>query len=323
MAILSSTVSAGDTILASQYNNLRTDLLTGDIAVAGVKTFSGIPVFSAGITINDNSTVAATKKLFFGSDADTYIHEISLNNLQFVAAADIGLTLDGESSPKTADFGWSVTIPSGLFLYFDGGGDTNIRENIANTLQFVVGGNLGLTIDSSQAIYVEATKLLMLDGGDDTYLTESSNDVMDFYTGGVRGFRIDSSSNAVITAAKAFYFDDGVHTFIAETSDNILSFSVGGNTNTLINASGLVCDTLVVNAATKLFIDSGGDTYLIESAANIMKLFAGGNEGISVIADGGVIMVNLKSGNTQGAAGAAANELWVDSDDDNTIKLGT
>jgi len=43
--------------------------------------------------------------------------------------------------------------------------------------------------------------------------------------------------------------------------------------------------------------------------------------GIKIISDGGVYMANLKSGATQGAAGAAAGELWHDTDDE-TIKLG-
>lgn len=53
------------------------------------------------------------------------------------------------------------------------------------------------------------------------------------------------------------------------------------------------------------------------------------NNGAAMIAQfrvwshGGVCMYNLKSGINQGAAGAGTNELWVDSDDDNTIKLGT
>lgn len=41
-----------------------------------------------------------------------------------------------------------------------------------------------------------------------------------------------------------------------------------------------------------------------------------------VMGDGGIHADSLKSGINQGAAGAAANELWVDTDDDNTIKLG-
>jgi len=41
------------------------------------------------------------------------------------------------------------------------------------------------------------------------------------------------------------------------------------------------------------------------------------------LVDGGISMPNMKSGTDQANAGAAANELWVDTDDDNTIKLGT
>ena len=44
--------------------------------------------------------------------------------------------------------------------------------------------------------------------------------------------------------------------------------------------------------------------------------------GWNMKADGGMMMFVLKSGTTQGGAGAAANELWVDTDDDNTIKMG-
>ncbi len=38
--------------------------------------------------------------------------------------------------------------------------------------------------------------------------------------------------------------------------------------------------------------------------------------------DGGIFMLSIKSGTTQGGAGAAVDELWVDTNDDNTIKLG-
>lgn len=38
--------------------------------------------------------------------------------------------------------------------------------------------------------------------------------------------------------------------------------------------------------------------------------------------DGGIYMPGLKSGINQGAAGAAAGELWFDTDDDNTVKMG-
>ena len=42
---------------------------------------------------------------------------------------------------------------------------------------------------------------------------------------------------------------------------------------------------------------------------------------MTIKSDGGIFLNNLKSGATQGAAGAAAGELWHDTDDD-TIKIG-
>ena len=46
-----------------------------------------------------------------------------------------------------------------------------------------------------------------------------------------------------------------------------------------------------------------------------------GDDHIVIDDTGGVFMGSLKSGANQGAAGAAANELWRDTAD-NTIKLG-
>jgi len=45
------------------------------------------------------------------------------------------------------------------------------------------------------------------------------------------------------------------------------------------------------------------------------------NENMRIDKNGGVFMYNLKSGATQGAAGAAVDELWHDTDDD-SIKIG-
>ncbi len=44
--------------------------------------------------------------------------------------------------------------------------------------------------------------------------------------------------------------------------------------------------------------------------------------GIAMQGDGGVLMTGLKSGTDQTDAGASENELYVDTNDDNTIKLG-
>lgn len=43
---------------------------------------------------------------------------------------------------------------------------------------------------------------------------------------------------------------------------------------------------------------------------------------MQIESDGGVFIYSLKSGTDQANAGAAANELWRDTDDGNTVKLG-
>lgn len=61
----------------------------------------------------------------------------------------------------------------------------------------------------------------------------------------------------------------------------------------------------------------------INSNANeVIKFSQNGVERLVIDTDGGIEMKALKSGTTQGGAGASADELWVDTDDDNSIKLG-
>jgi len=56
------------------------------------------------------------------------------------------------------------------------------------------------------------------------------------------------------------------------------------------------------------------------TAANTTTL--AGTERMKIDSAGGIHMLNMKSGINQGAAGAIAGELWFDTDDDNTIKMG-
>ena len=43
---------------------------------------------------------------------------------------------------------------------------------------------------------------------------------------------------------------------------------------------------------------------------------------LTIAADGGIHIANMKSGTDQADAGAAAGELYFDTNDDNTIKMG-
>jgi hypothetical protein len=74
-------------------------------------------------------------------------------------------------------------------------------------------------------------------------------------------------------------------------------------------------------------ISSQADAGTGDAFSGILRLRAADDAGalatiLSVYGDGGVFMPLLKSGADQGAAGAAANELYRDTNDGNTIKMG-
>jgi len=91
--------------------------------------------------------------------------------------------------------------------------------------------------------------------------------------------------------------------------------------------------TYIGDTADKIRVRDSGATAIIDSEVNDLIIRTSAAEPIDlqtndvnlrvrIGSDGGVLMYALKSGANQGAAGAAADELWVDTGDQ-TIKLGT
>jgi len=236
MAILSSAVNAGDDILASQYNNLRTDLLTGDITIAGIKTFSSKPICSAGITLSDDSSIAATKKLYFDGIGDSYITESSANVLQMTVGG-VGYFAISHASTEVALSSCNLRIDATKKFYLDGGGNSYITELSADYMQFVVGGTGHMVIDHNNAIIattgvdfrLDTTKKLYLDGGSNTYILESGSDIIDTYTGGNIVLKLDASQNAT------FYGAVTITDTLNMSSDK--AFNLGGSGDYIIHAS--------------------------------------------------------------------------------------
>jgi len=82
-----------------------------------------------------------------------------------------------------------VTIPATNKLYFDGGGDTYIKEHSADRLIITVGGNNLLDLyegggGASDYLATPAATRFYLDGGGNTYFAESSADNIRFHAGG-------------------------------------------------------------------------------------------------------------------------------------------
>jgi len=121
----------------------------------------------------------------------------------------------------------------------------------------------------------------------------------------------------------------GLHIFAAtgnvtgliETDNGYAQFQLDG----VIEEDGTIGALTFLNAG-----DSVGQIYVKRTGANdagsliVQTQPTGGGmtDRLTIASDGGVFAFALKSGATQAAAGAAEDELWVDTDDDNTIKLG-
>ena len=136
---------------------------------------------------------------------------------------------------------------------------------------------------------------------------------------GVSGFNtaspyIDGSSSGVHINSDA---TDG-RSFFGLSSDEDTSGEIIGRIGIFNNGSsktakrGLIIDGVRGSTDNDVYLE----IYTTSDSGGTVKQ-------MRIDTDGGVFMYNLKAGNDQGAAGAGTDELWVDSNDDNTIKLGT
>lgn len=167
MAIASSDVSAGDDILATDHNNLRADLLTNDISMAGVKTF------------NDDIKLDSGEGIYFDADgdSDTRIYEYSEDVLYFVTGGTTRAIL-GNTTLTLSSLDLYLTATNKLYL--DGGSDSYIYEVSANKINVVVGGSPVATF---------------LSGGVSTYLKYSSGSA---YAGWADAAQFDMSDGTNI-----------------------------------------------------------------------------------------------------------------------------
>jgi hypothetical protein len=121
-----------------------------------------------------------------------------------------------------------ITMDATDKFYLDGGGNTYIHENSADSFQVVAGGTATLTVNDA-GIAVPATSKIWLDNGGNTYLRESSADVVTLTTEGTDSFlfstnggnpyiRIQALNTGV--GAVQYYEDDG-------GSGQVLHFQAG------------------------------------------------------------------------------------------------
>jgi hypothetical protein len=144
----------------SLYNSGSLKLATTatGIDVTGTVTADGLTVSNA-----SGGTVAAFTNT---SDADLSINLTSgvslitptTGILAFGTSSTERMRIDASGAITTtssASFGGNVIIPAASILYFDGGGDTFMREPSANIVQVNTAGALAMTIDATQNVIIE------------------------------------------------------------------------------------------------------------------------------------------------------------------------
>ena len=99
---------------------------------------------------------------------------------------------------------------------------------------------------------------------------------------------------------------------VVAVNDTLGGFSCFGYTGSGFVKIGEIKSVISVVSGTNL----SGKIMFKTAIANVLS------EQMRIAADGGVFMYNLKSGINQAGAGAVAGELWYDTDDDNTVKMG-
>jgi hypothetical protein len=140
----------------------------------GAATFSGSVALagsSGGLLLNNSATADNTIQLnttggttfvgangsagnrFIGSSAyASTFGTTSANALELATNNTVRMSI---AATGAAAFSGNVIIPAASILYFDGGGDTFMREPSANIVQVNTAGALAMTIDATQNVIIE------------------------------------------------------------------------------------------------------------------------------------------------------------------------
>lgn len=247
---------AGSTLKASidgATGNVDTE---GTLDVASTSIFRGTTDLYSGADLRVYSDAGTT--LLFSVDGAT-------GNID----AEGTLNILGVST-----FQDDINVAALKKIYLDGGGDTYITENGADSVVFVTEGTTHLTLAS---------------GAGTSNLTLSNNTHLVGSAG----------SDFKLAATRKIYLDGGTDTYISEGAADRVDFTVGGTNRMSINGgSGIInvggsCD-FSVDAGKKLYLDNGGDTYISEEAADRVEIYAGGVRAFTVEESAAAIFINSR-----------------------------
>ena len=135
----------------------------GTSSVSGVGNYKvlqirGNSTLNGGMIRIETSDGTSGVARFYAGSGSTVLESNSNTPLIFGTNATERMRIDASgniTTTGTATFGGNVTIPAASYLYFDGGGDTFMREPSPNIVQVNTAGSLAMTIDATQNVIIE------------------------------------------------------------------------------------------------------------------------------------------------------------------------
>lgn len=226
------------------------------------------------------------------------------------------------------------------WIMTDSSGFVGINRPVPNaSVPLEIGGNIAIGFSDTGKISLHNAAeaegaYLALSGGSDL-IVDADADIV-FQPNNINAGRWDADghlyvlNNLVVTGTGHDAFSDFVaneHIVLPNTIANVLSdHNLAGHVGLGLLAAVSAADLAFTKAVPMIqFTDSTYGTAfdLKHHAGGSFTLGETGAYDIEILAaNAGILMANLKAGITQVACGAVANELWIDTDDDRTLKVG-
>ena len=157
-----------------------------------VGTNSILTLDNDSLTIGDASAVD-TKVVFDGNAQDFYVGlDDSADDLVIGVGSTVGTT---PAISVTED--QDVIMTATKKLYLDGGGNTYIHENSADSVQVVANGNANFGVTDGGVLIPSGNKF-WLDNGGNTYITESAADTISFFQEALETVVFGGSANPFV-----------------------------------------------------------------------------------------------------------------------------
>ena len=205
-----------DNYLLSFVQDYDTVYRATNVKAKGVHhVFDGGTITTADTANSNNTGISISTTLNDSSDSGSCVYSLIkgvATNTDITGWDELYLLHLTGASTFYVDNAGNVALSATKKLYLDGGGDTYIKEGVADVVDIIVGGEILLRLTENGG------------GASDTVST-----------GGV----LEQQQDLKLTATKKLYFDSGSDTYIQENSADNLKFVVGADTiMTLKEGSG-------------------------------------------------------------------------------------